>query len=78
MCRHVGMSTRHPTDRLTTHECNEVRAIIDAKGKRAAATELGLRDLLALMTAVAGYDVHRLTVATIRARLGEIRARNAA
>lgn len=66
------MSTRCPTERLTPEEKAAICEIIEVRGRSEAARVLGLRDLLALMTAAAGFAVHRLTVATIRAKLPTI------
>ena len=65
------MDRRHPTDKLSAEEIAEVKAIVDAKGKLAATHALGLRDVLAMAKAAAGFEVHRLTAATIRAALAK-------
>jgi len=66
------MANRCPVERLTLEEKSAICAIIEARGRSEAARLLGLRDLLALMTAAAGFAVHRLTVATIRSKLPTI------
>lgn len=72
----IDMSTTRPVDRLTLEEIAQARILIEENGKMKAAAMLGLRDLLALMTAVAGFDVHRLTAATIRAHLLQLQNGN--
>lgn len=63
------MSTTCPLVKLTPTETQKIRDLIDKHGKRRALSMLGMRDLCALMTAAAGFDVHRLTAYTIRENL---------
>ena len=65
----IGMTSHAPLDTLSIEERDRVREIIDEQGKQSALRFLGLRDMLALMTAIAGYPVHRLTTITIREHL---------
>jgi hypothetical protein len=65
------MASRIPVETITPPEADRIRTTIAVRGEREAARVLGL-DPRTMIRALALLTVHRLTVATVRARLSQI------
>jgi len=65
------MDARHPTDRLTPEEMEQVRCLVTERGMPDASALLGLNKLT-IHKATAGFPVARLTVLVIRLRLATL------
>lgn len=63
-------SRRAPTGTLTDDERARVRALVDSSGVREAARVLGLQAEATVWKALAGAEIHTLTLSTVRAALG--------
>jgi hypothetical protein len=65
------MDARHPTQRLTQEEMEQVRCLVTERGMAEASGILGL-NRATIHKATAGFPVARLTVIVIRLRLATL------